>query len=576
MQAVKLIRSLLAAGALLAGGMLQAAPDQVFVDANVYTLDAQRPRAGAVAVEGGRITFVGDSAAALALADADTVIHRLDGRLMLPGFIDTHIHPLSGGAYIQTLSLDPGDSVADWLAAIDGYAKDHPGDGLIFGYGFLAAAFAGAGPHREQIDAVVADRPVLIMDESFHAAWANTRALRDLGINRDTPDPSPGFSYYRRDAAGEPTGYLLEDAAQRAMDAFEVINEDGLVAGGAIVMEALNRYGVTALFDAHEMDIEPFVPAVLRRLESSGDLSVRFVGSYKPAGPDQAGSAVATALDWGERLRGPHYRYGALKLLLDGTVEGRTAAMLQHYRGEPDNLGDLNFSDAQVIAMLGEAAAAGIDVHMHAIGDRAVRQALDAVAAARAASPGSPSRYTIAHIEVIADADLQRFADLDVIAQSSPLWASYDDAGKELVSDDQFQRYWRYRSLRERGVRLTWGSDFPASGPGLDGMAPLLQMEVGMTRQEPGDPNAPVQPRASERLSLEDMLRGYTIDAAYQLHMEDEIGSIEVGKRADFVVLERDLFSVPVHEIHTVEVHSTWLDGEVVYSKKSKKGVRAL
>ncbi|MFV8818570.1 amidohydrolase [Haliea sp. E17] len=565
---LRVLSAMLAALLLAASpGPAVAAPDAIFIDADIYTLDDDQPRARAMAVEDGRIAYVGDNATALAMADGNSTIHRMQGHMLLPGFIDTHIHPLSGGAYIQTLSLDTGGSVADWLAAIEHYAGEYPGDGLIFGYGFLASVFGAAGPHREQIDAVVADRPVLIMDESFHGAWANTRALEVLGITRDTPDPSPGFSYYRRDAAGEPTGYLLEDAAQRAMDAFAVINEDSLVAGSAIVMDALNSYGVTALFDAHEMDIEPFLPAVLRRLESSGDLTVRIVGSYKPAGPEQAEAAVATALDWGEHLRGPHYHYRVLKLLLDGTVEGRTAAMLDHYRGEPDNRGDLNFTDAQVAAMVREAAAAGIDVHMHAIGDRAVRQGLDAVETARKASPDSSSRYTICHIEVIADEDLQRFADLDVIAQSSPLWASYDSIGKELVSDDQFQRYWRYHSLAERGVRLTWGSDFPASGPGLGGMAPLLQMEVGITRQDPGDPNAPVQPRASERLGVAEMIRGYTIDAAYQLHMEDEIGSIEKGKRADFVVLGDGLFEVPVHEIHAVPVESTWLGGRRVYQR---------
>ncbi len=559
-------KCILAASLVLASaGLAFAAPDFIVTGANIHTMNAQAPRAAAIAVEGGRITYVGDDAGALALAAQSTVRHDLDGKLLLPGFIDTHIHPISGGAYARMLSLDTAGTIEDWQAAIARYAADNPGNGLIFGYGFLATTFGPEGPHRAMLDAILPKRPVLIMDEGFHGAWANTAALRALGIDRDTPDPAPGFSYYKRDSDGEATGYLLEDAAGLAMDAFDVINPQVLLEGSAEVIDVLNSYGVTALFDAHEMDIEKHLPAVLRQLESDGDMTLRIVGSYKPAGPSQAAGAVATSRQWAEMLKGENYHYRVLKIMLDGTVEGRTAAMFEDYQGEPGNRGDLVFSDEQVRQMVAGATRDGIDVHMHAIGDRAVRQGLDAVEAARRATPDSPSRYTICHIEVIADSDLQRFADLGVIAQSTPFWASYDYAGEPFVSEDQFQRYWRYRSLRDRGVKLTWGSDYPASGAGLAGMSPLLQMEVGITRQDAGDPNAPVQPRASERLALDDMLRGYTIDAAYQLHMEDEIGSIEVGKLADFVVLDRDLFTVPVYELHEVEVVSTWLGGRKVY-----------
>jgi predicted amidohydrolase YtcJ len=166
---------------------------------------------------------------------------------------------------------------------------------------------------------------------------------------------------------------------------------------------------------------------------------------------------------------------------------------------------------------------------------------------------------------VIKDEDLSRFADLDVIAQSTPLWASYDEYGKQFVSEDRFSRFWRFKSLDDLGVKLTWGSDFPASGAGVLGMSPILQMEMGITRQEPGEPDAPVQPSKSERLDMAAMIRGYTLDAAYQLHMEDVIGSLEVGKKADIVVLDKNLFEVPIYEIHKVRVTGTFVGGEQVY-----------
>jgi predicted amidohydrolase YtcJ len=168
---------------------------------------------------------------------------------------------------------------------------------------------------------------------------------------------------------------------------------------------------------------------------------------------------------------------------------------------------------------------------------------------------------------VITDQDLPRFRELDVIAQSTPLWASYDTYGEQFVSADQFNRFWRFGGLKELGVRMTWGSDFPASGAGMLGMSPVVQMEIGHTRQSPGEPDAPVQPRESERLDIASLIRGYTLDAAYQLHMEDEIGSLEAGKKADLVVLDRNLFETDPYEIHQTRVLMTVLDGEVVYQQ---------
>jgi len=241
--------------------------------------------------------------------------------------------------------------------------------------------------------------------------------------------------------------------------------------------------------------------------------------------------------------------------------------MFEDYQGEPGNSGESVFSEEQMAKMVVGAAGEGIDVHIHALGERAVHEALNAIEAARTAHPDSSARYAVCHIQVITDQDLPRFAELDVIAQSTPLWASYDTYGERFVSQDQFSRFWRFNSLKNLGARMTWGSDFPASGAGMLGMSPVVQMEIGHTRQSPGEPDAPVQPRESERLDLESLLRGYTIDAAYQLHMEDEIGSLQAGKKADLVVLDRNLFETDPYEIHQAKVLMTVLNGEVVYEK---------
>ncbi|MGI9236642.1 MAG: amidohydrolase [Woeseiaceae bacterium] len=539
--------------------------DIVFTNAHVYTVSAEKPWAEAVAIRGNEIVYVGDAAGAEALVGDTTERRDLQGQLLLPGFIDSHAHPIAGGAYATALSLDTYGSVEDWVAAIANYAAENPDAPVLFGYGFLATTFGPVGPTRQLIDEFVPDRPVLIMDEGFHAAWANTATLEALNISQDTPDPMPGFSYYKRDANGDATGYLLEGTAGMAMDALDVITEGIVVEGLGIVLDIMNSYGVTSAFDAGVIGYEEIAASVLRQTEENGDLTVRLTGSYRPRGPEDIDVAVDNALEWGRTIKGERYHYNVLKIMDDGTVEGRTAAMFEDYQGEPGNSGETVFTEAQMVSMVTGAARNGIDVHIHALGERAIHESLNAIEAARTESPDSTTRYAICHIQVITDQDLPRFAELDVVAQSTPLWASYDTYGEQFVSEDQFNRFWRFKSLKDLGVRLSFGSDFPASGAGTLGLSPLVQIEIGHTRQNPGESGAPVQPRKSERLDVESLVRGFTIDAAYQMHMDEQIGSIEVGKKADLVVLDQNIFEIDAYSIHKTGIIMTMMNGVVVY-----------
>ena len=543
--------------------------DLAFVNARVYTVNERTPWAETVVVRNDSIVYVGDAEGATGLIGDGTEIRDLAGQLLLPGFIDAHAHPVAGGAYAKALSLETWGTVDGWVEAIAAYADANQDASLLFGYGFLATTFGPEGPTRQLIDAVVPDKPVLIMDEGFHAAWANTAALKALNITQDTADPVPNYSYYKRDENGDATGYLLEGTAGMAMDALDVITTDIVVEGTAIVVDIMNGYGVTAAFDAGviESDDVEAVKHILDRLEASGDLTIRLVGSSRPETQEQYLTAVDTADLWRRELKGERYHYNTLKIPDDGTVEGRTAAMFEDYQGEPGNSGETVFTEEQMTHMITDAASRDMDVHVHALGERAIHETLNAIEAAREAHPDSQTRYAICHIQVITDQDLPRFAELDVMAQSTPLWSSYDTYGEQFVSEDQFSRFWRFKGLEDSGARLTFGSDFPASGAGTLGLSPIVQIEMGHTRQEYGQPDAPVQPRESERLSVESLVRGFTIDAAYQLHMEDQIGSIEVGKKADLVVLDQDIFRVDAYDIHKAEVVLTVMDGEVVYER---------
>ena len=539
--------------------------DTVFFNGAVYTVDASQEWAEAVAVDGDKIVYVGDSNAALALAADNTERIDLNGKLMLPGFIDSHFHPLNGGAYVNALSLNTYGTPDEWIAAIAEYAEQRPDQEVLFGYGFLATTFGPVGPTRQQIDAVVPDRPVLIVDEGFHGGWANSAALSALNITQDTPDPEPGYSYYKRDANGDATGYLLEGTANMAMDAFDVKGDDVVVTGTGDVIEIMNAYGITAGFDAGGKLPAARTKILLDRVAAAGELTLRLKGSVRARKEDLAETTIARALRRKNTVEGDNYHYDTLKIPNDGTVESRTAAMFEDYQGEPGNSGETVFTAAEMAAMVTGAARENIDVHIHALGERAINEALNAIEAAREAAPDSSTRYAICHIQVITDQDLPRFAELDVIAQSTPLWASYDTYGEQFVSEDQFSRYWRFNSLKDLGVRLSFGSDFPASGAGTLGLSPIVQIEIGHTRQDPGDPESLVQPRETERLDVEALVRGFTIDAAYQMHMENEIGSIEVGKKADLVILNQNIFEVDAYDIHKTEVVLTMMDGDIVY-----------
>ncbi len=539
--------------------------DHVFVNAQVYTVDDEKTWVEAIAIRGDEIVFVGDNTGAQKLVGPETARHDVAGKMMLPGFIDAHMHPVAGGAFATSLSLDTFASIDDWTVAIDEYAKANPDKPLIFGYGFLASTFGPTGPTSQQIDAVVSDRPVLITDEGFHGAWANSMAMEMLGITRDTADPVPNFSYYKRDENGDATGYLLEGTVRPAMENLSAITEQIVVDGTRFVIQTLNQYGVTSAFDAGALGYEYILHSVLQQVSSSGDLTVRIIGSYRPTGPDDLDTAIDNAMHWRDTVRGENYHYRVFKLMNDGTVEGRTAAMFEDYQGEPGNSGETVFTQEELSSTVAAAAAENLDVHIHALGERAVNEALNAVETAQAAHPHSPTRYTLCHIQVILDQDLPRFAELGVFAQSTPLWAAYDTYGEQFVSEDQFSRFWRFKSLADLGVKLTFGSDFPATGAGALGMSPLFNMEIGHTRQIPGDPDAPVQPRESERLDIDTLIRGYTINGAYQLHMEDEIGSIEVGKKADVIVLSENLFETDAYEIGKINVELTMQGGKVVY-----------
>jgi len=539
--------------------------DLILRNGRIYTVNDKQPWAEALAVRDGRIVYVGDNEGAKLWSGKRTRVQDLKGQFLLPGFVDAHSHILLGGAHFDDLVLDPKADLGSWLADIAAYIDAHPDKEVIIGSGFLASSFGGDGPGKTLLDEISPRRPVFIMDEGMHGAWLNSAALAALNITADTPDPVPGFDYYKRDESGEPTGYLLEGTVWSAL---EKLNKGSLVsvaAGSAKVIKQYNRYGITAVFDAGPWEVKDSQLDILRTIADAGNMTIRFQGSQYIDNAEEKDSIIGDVLKLKAATRNTAYPIDTLKIMVDGTVEGMTAAMFEDYQGQPENRGETVFSSRELNTLVDVAVGQGLDVHFHALGERAITVSLDAIELAKAQHPEASSRFTLAHLQVMRDSDIERFAALGVIAQASLLWTSYDDFGKSLLSNDQFQRYYRLRSLEEAGVTLTFGCDYPSNGGGLRTVAPLYNIEIGHTRQQAGQKNALIQPRADERLDIASLIRGYTLNGAYQMRLEEQIGSIETGKLADLVLLDKNLFETEPHRIHAVKVLQTWLGGSTVY-----------
>ncbi len=542
-----------------------SAADLLLENARVYTADPQQPWAEVIAIEGDTLSYVGAADGAAAHIDAGTRRVDMGGRLVLPGFIDTHMHVASTFPTVHAAKLGPEMSPEEVLAAVAAHAAAYPQQNPVIGNGFLGAAFGKQGPTAEQLDEVVSDRPVILIDEGGHTAWINTAAMRKVGLTGDTQDPQPGRHYYKRYPDGRPTGWLIEsDAFEWVIEKLGGMTPELLARGADSFLQTMSAMGITAAFDAG-MGVDEMNLSLMDRLVAEDDLPLRIVGSHYVNNETSLGTALSDLASLQDRFHSEFFDLRVLKISLDGTVEAQTAFMLEPYREPEGHMAELLVPAAQARAVVLQAARDDTDVHLHTLGDAAVRLGLDMVEQVRAQVPDSDSRFTLCHVQIVNPDDVSRFGSLGVIAQSTPTWYVYDDIAEEFLGKERLAQHYPLASIAAGGARVTLGSDYPASWIGLDGLNPLYNIEMAMTRQPAGDSDFPVQPKASERISLEQAIKGYTRDAAYQLRLENSIGSLEAGKQADLVVLSDNLFEMDVYRIHEAEVEVTVMDGQLVH-----------
>jgi predicted amidohydrolase YtcJ len=520
-------------------------------------------RAEAIAVANGRIVVIGPSAEIVALAGPGTRVVRLHGHSVLPGFIDAHIHPISGGLVRNQCDLHDLVGADAYLQAVAAYATAHGDRPWIVGGGWSLADFPGGTPGRDLLDRLVPDRPVVLHNRDGHGAWVNSAALALAGVDRHTPDPADGR--IERDADGEPAGMLHEGAMHLVERRMPAPTHAERIAALLESQRYLHSLGITAWQDAM---VEPEELAAYQAAADDGSLSARVTAAQlwdNHLGPEQIDGFVERR----DSITPGRLRAGSVKLFLDGIIENNTAFMVQPYLdrqgGPTDNRGipmiDPNLLKQAVV----ELDRLGLQCHFHAIGDAAVRQGLDAIEAARAANGAGHNRHHIAHLELIHPDDIPRFAALGAVANIQPFWAMREAQMRDLripfLGLDRARWQFPFRSLLDSGARLAAGSDWPVTTPN-----PLLEMEVAMTRTDPahrdGESLFP-----EERLDLDAALAAFTIGSAHVNHAEGRTGSLEVGKEADLVVLDRDIRRADGGPIGDARVLATFVGGVPVWDE---------
>jgi predicted amidohydrolase YtcJ len=526
---------------------------------DVYTVDAARSWAKAVAVRGDRIVAVGSEADVRErVGDVADVI---DGACVLPGFQDAHIHAAFAGRIRRHVNLDDLHSLIDYQDRIAAHAAAHPDDPWIVGGGWYGPVFGETGPHRRELDALVPDRPVFLMNTDTHAAWVNTRALELAGVTAATPDPWDG--YFVRDPDGMPTGCLQEGTAYTFWA--EHVPADSIEDWTASIRVAqgyLHALGITGWQDAW---VEPTLLRAYRSLADAGELTARVVASLwwdRHRGLEQIDGLVEQrSLGSGGNLDA-----GTVKIMLDGCPESATASMLSPYEGRSGEEHDrgIQFVPEDVLnEALVRLDALGFQVHQHALGDRAVRSAIDAVEAARVANGWNDNRHHVAHLQLPDLADVARLRPVGVAANIQPLWACPDPMIETLTRPrvgDRADRLYPIGDIVRTGAVVAMGSDWPVSSPNV-----FEEMQVAVTRQVVGTAADAPALDASQRITLAEAIAGFTRGSAYVDH-DDDAGSIEAGKRADLIVADRNPFAGDVHEIAETMATVTIAAGRVVYS----------
>jgi len=535
--------------------------DLVLKNGAIYTSNASRSWADAVAIKGGKIIYVGPNTGAQQYVSRTTRVIDLQGKMLLPGFFDSHVHPVSSGRQLNQCVLTNISTVTALLDAVKQCKINLKGKTWLIGSGWELPLFENANPSKELLDQITSEIPVFLEAADGHSAWVNSKALAISGLSKDTKDPERGR--IERDKNGEPSGTLREGAINLISRHIPEPTQNDNVEGLRRALKLANSFGITALQDANASvdDLKAY-----ETLEAKGELTVRVVAATQ-IDPDKAESQIPELIRLRALYNTPHLNASTAKLFVDGVIESHTAFLLEPYLDQPGYRGSANYTPEKLTKLIAALDRANLQVHIHAIGDGAIRMALDGFEAAQISNGRNDARHTIAHLELISPNDLPRFAKLGVIANFQPLWAYADpyitDLTEPVLGPERSRWLYPIGSVIRTGAVVVGGSDWSVSS-----LNPLEAIQVGITRYGLDDAKR-MSWIPDERADLATMIAAYTINGAYLAHRENRTGSIEVGKDADVVVLNANLFTTPVESIHKVKVLLTMLEGKEVFRDSS-------
>ncbi|PSW23552.1 amidohydrolase [Photobacterium swingsii] len=542
--------------------------DKVLKNGSIYTVNTASPWAQSVAIKDDKIIFVGSDKDVVSVVGKTTDVIDLKGKMVIPGFIDNHIHPLAGSLIASGSRLETDDK-AELIAKIKQHLAENPKQSPVISYGWRINVFPETGPTKEELDAIESNRPVFLWAVDGHSAWVNSKALEVAGITKDTPDTQPPFSYFQRDENGEPTGWIVEIPAQLAvLSKLTDVNTAYVEAGFRNWVTKFSQAGITTVFDAGIQGVSIDEGLQLyQKLEQEGKL----------------GFKTWTSFYWNDQnvdpipeLKRIHKEYNSdlvkvlrLKVNVDGGDDKQNAVFIKPYSDRDDGWKGEPILPAEVInKVVTEADAAGFDAYCHCFGDGATRLFLDAVEIATKKNEPRDRRHTASHVNFIHPDDLPRFKALNVIADFQTNWAARDALLQNVtlrrVGKDRLNSTINPRAVLENGGRIAISSDWPVAGWSAT-HEPLVTIQVAVTRQFIQPPRKPPLGGEKLRLTLDEAIYAHTLGAAYSLGQEKNVGSLEVGKAADLVVLEKNLFDVDVYEISKVPVLMTIMNGDIYH-----------
>lgn len=553
----------------IAASAKQVTPaDVVFTNGVVYTVDRNRNVAEAVAIRGDKIVYVGTDEGAKKYIGSQTKVNDLQGKMVLPGFIDSHTHASKTTGLIYSIDLYDGGSIEEYLTIIEAFVKDHPHEKTLQGRGWSNPVAPGIGPKKEALDKVVPDVPLALTSDDGHSLWVNSAALKLAGITKDTPNPEGGI-IERDPKTGEPAGTLREKAMDLVLAKIGGYTVEQYKSGiEEYQLKAVER-GVTTVRDP-DMLRYPNVLEAYEELAKENKLTIRYRNAIT-ANPDKGPEQIAEFVKIRERNQYPLFQVNAVKIFMDGVVEGATAYLEKPYEHKHTN-GELIWNPEIYKKTAAEADKAGFQLHVHSIGDASTRIALDGMEYAEKQNGAHDSRHSLVHLQLVNPQDIARFKKLGAVGIVQPFWfmqeeGYYDEIEVPYLGHERAQQEYPMKSFINQGVHIASSSDYIVT-PEFN---PLHGIQQGITRIEEGETDPSKIANPDERATLPDMIASFTIDGAYANHVDDVTGSIEVGKKADIIVLDKNLFAIPVTQIKDVQVLLTLVEGKEVYRRQDKK-----